>query len=176
MRDIYGHNGRSRSCRSHGLHTAVHKPTNLIAAALPADPVNRPMARLRYSHWNPDAQHGRRVLADIAPTIASPDRDLRARVGRRTIASMRRIRSPWTRAFLIWTVVSLVATLVVAADASAGLGDAQQACFFQTAPCPDGKHPKVVQLQFAFLGMPLIWVVGVMLGIVARAVDRRSQN
>src|SRR5215207_3416067 len=91
---------------------------------------------------------------------------LRVRVGRRTIERMRRIRSPWARAFLTWSIILLVATLVVAADASIGLNDAQQACFFQTAPCPDGRHPKVVQLQFAFLGMPLIWLAGVMLGVV----------
>lgn len=86
---------------------------------------------------------------------------------------MRRLRSPWTRAFLIWAGVSLVATLIVAADASLGLYNAQQACFFQTAPCPDASHVKVIQLQFAFLGMPLIWVVGVAAGAVARAVRGR---
>ncbi len=89
---------------------------------------------------------------------------------------MRRIRSPWVRAFLIWTVVSVVATLVIAADASIGLAHAQQACFFQTAPCPDGSHPKVVQLQVAFLVVPLVWLVGVMLGVVVRAVDRRRPS
>jgi hypothetical protein len=66
--------------------------------------------------------------------------------------------------------------VVLAADASAGLFDAQQACFFQRAPCPDDAHPKLAQLQFAFLGMPLIWLVGVMLGIVARVVDRRRPS
>ena len=86
---------------------------------------------------------------------------------------MRRMRSPWIRAFLIWSVGALVATLVVAADASAGLYGLQQDCFFQVSPCPDASHPKVIQLQFAFLGMPLIWVVGLVIGVVARAVAAR---
>jgi len=88
---------------------------------------------------------------------------------------MRRMRSRWTRAFLIWTVGFVVATVVIAFDASAGLYGAQQACFFQTAPSPDAAHPKLVQLQFAFLGMPLIWVVGIVLGIGARMVEGRRR-
>lgn len=86
---------------------------------------------------------------------------------------MRRMHSPWMRAFLVWTAVFLVATILLFVDASAGLIAAEQACFVQTAPCPDAGHPKVLELQFALLGMPLIWVVGVVLGIIGRAVRSR---
>jgi hypothetical protein len=88
---------------------------------------------------------------------------------------MRRMRSPWTRAFLIWTAMFLVGMILLALDASAGLISADQACFVQTAPCPDASHPRVIELQFALLGMPLIWVVGLVVGVVGRAVaERRS--
>jgi hypothetical protein len=85
---------------------------------------------------------------------------------------MRRLRSPWTRAFLAWTVILLAAATLVAIDAVIGLLRAAERCYFQVGPCPQTGDPVPVELQFAFFGIPLIWVVGVLLGVVGRALAR----
>ena len=91
---------------------------------------------------------------------------------------MRRLRSPWTRAFLVWTVILLAAATLVALDAVIGLYRADQACYFQypLVPCPQTGDPLLVQLDFAFFGIPLIWLVGVLLGVIGRALARRSRT
>jgi hypothetical protein len=91
---------------------------------------------------------------------------------------MRLLRSPWTRALLVWTVVLLAAAILVALDAMIGLYRADQACFFQypVVPCPQAGDPLLFRLDFAFFGIPLIWLVGVLLGVVGRALARRSRT
>ena len=73
---------------------------------------------------------------------------------------MRMLRSPWTRAFLVWTVILLAAATLVALDAVIGLYRAGQACYFQypLVPCPQAGDPLLVQLHFAFFGFPLIFM------------------
>lgn len=90
---------------------------------------------------------------------------------------MRVLRSPWTRAFLVWTVILAAAAILVAIGALIGLANADQACFLQypVVPCPQSGDPLLVQLDFAFFGFPLIWFVGVLLGVVARALARRRR-
>ncbi len=91
---------------------------------------------------------------------------------------MRMLRSPWTRGFLVWTVILLAVATLVALDAVIGLLRADDACFFQypLVPCPQAGDPLLVQLHFAFFGFPLIWLVGVLLGAVGRALARRSRT
>lgn len=91
---------------------------------------------------------------------------------------MRILRSPWTRAFLVWTVMLLAAATLVALVAVIGLIRADERCFVQypLVPCPQAGDPLLVQLHFAFFGFPLIWLVGVLLGAVGRALARRSRT
>jgi hypothetical protein len=89
---------------------------------------------------------------------------------------MRLMRNPWTRAFLVWAAVCLAVALLLGMDAFAGLIRAQDACFYQGAPCPQAGHPKLIQLEVAFLGIPLVWGLGVVLGVVARAVAARRPH
>lgn len=89
---------------------------------------------------------------------------------------MRMLRSPWTRAFLVWTVILLAAATLVALDAVIGLLRAADDCYFQAGPCSQAGDPDSVQLLFAFFGIPLIWLVGVLLGVVGRALARRSRT
>ena len=72
--------------------------------------------------------------------------------------------------------MSLVA-VVLAVVAAAGLVDAQQACFisYPAVPCPDGGDWRVGLLPFALFGVPLIWLVGVAVAVVGRAVVRRHR-
>ncbi|MHB8460630.1 MAG: hypothetical protein ACYDB6_11285 [Candidatus Limnocylindrales bacterium] len=86
------------------------------------------------------------------------------------------LRSPWTRAFLVWTAMLLAAAALVALDAVIGLLRADEACYFQVGPCPQAGDPDLVQLDFAFFGIPLIWLMGVLLGVVGRALARRSRT
>ena len=67
---------------------------------------------------------------------------------------------------------------VVAIQAMASLDDAQQACFFQfpAVPCPGGDDPRVVQLTFAFFGIPLVWLVGLVVAALAWALKRHGDR
>jgi hypothetical protein len=87
---------------------------------------------------------------------------------------MRRVRNPWLRGLIAWSLVLLVVAIVVAFDAISSLYDAQQACFFQTTtPCPEPGDPKEVQLAIAFVGIPLVWLTGLVIGIAGWAVTER---
>ena len=91
---------------------------------------------------------------------------------------MRLLRSPWTRAFLLWTVLLVAAAVLLALGAVIGLLRADQACYFgyPVVPCPGTGDPLVVQLDFAFFGIPLIWLAGVVLGVVGRTLARRRRT
>ena len=89
---------------------------------------------------------------------------------------MRRMRSRWARGLLVWSLVLLGAMIVVAFDAVRGLYEAQQACFFQNVPCPQAGDPKEIQLTFAFFGIPLIWLIGLVIGIAGWAIKERSRR
>jgi type IV secretory pathway VirB3-like protein len=89
---------------------------------------------------------------------------------------MRLIRSPWTRAFLVWTAVLAAAAIVLAVVAVMGLLRADDACFFQVGPCPEFGDVNHVRLVIACFGIPLIWLVGVLVGAVARVLAKRDRT
>ena len=84
----------------------------------------------------------------------------------------------WARGMAIWTGVLLVVAIVLAASAVVSLYDAQQACFFgfPSVACPDDQDWRVGLLTFAFFGVPLIWLVGVVVAVVGRAIARRRRE
>jgi hypothetical protein len=86
------------------------------------------------------------------------------------------LRSPWTRVFLGWTIALAVLAFVLAVDAVMGLLRADDACFFQVGPCPEFGDANHVRLAIAFFGIPLVWLVGVVVGAVARAMARRGRT
>ena len=86
---------------------------------------------------------------------------------------MQQLRSPWARAFLVWTVVVLAVAALVAIDAVAGLLRAADDCWFGLSPCSPKDDPHLVQLQVAFFAIPAIWLAGVLIGVVAHAFARR---
>jgi hypothetical protein len=63
-------------------------------------------------------------------------------------------------------VVLLVIALVVGLQAITSLIDAQQRCFvgYPQVACPTGDDPRVGQLTLAFVGLPLVWMLG--LGVI----------
>lgn len=86
------------------------------------------------------------------------------------------LRSPWTRAFLGWTAILLAAATLVALGAIIGFLRADDECWFQSGPCPQAGDRNFVLLEFAVFGIPLIWLVGVLLGTVARALTKAKPN
>ena len=84
------------------------------------------------------------------------------------------LRSNWARGVVLWTLALLVVAIAFAAFASASLVDAQQRCFveFPSVACPDGQDWRMGLLTFAFLGVPLIWLVGLIVAIVGRAISK----
>jgi hypothetical protein len=91
---------------------------------------------------------------------------------------MHSLRSRWVRGLVLWTLAMLVVATVLAAGATVSLYDAQQTCFFEfpSVPCPDGQDWRVGLLTFAFLGVPLIWLVGLVVALVGRSVTKRRRE
>lgn len=91
---------------------------------------------------------------------------------------MRPLRSRWSRGVVLWTLVLLVVAIVLAVIAIVSLSDAQQACFFgyPSVPCPDGQDWRVGLLTFAFFGVPLIWLIGLAVAVIGRAVAKRQRG
>jgi hypothetical protein len=79
---------------------------------------------------------------------------------------------------VLWTLVLLVVAIGLAVFAAASLVDAQQGCFigYPSVACPDGQDWRVGLLTFAFLGVPLIWLVGSVVAIAGRAVSRMQRE
>jgi len=91
---------------------------------------------------------------------------------------MRPLSSRWARGVVLWTLVLLVVAIALAVSAVAGLIDAQQACFFgfPSVACPDGQDWRVGLLTFAFFVVPLIWVIGLVVALIGRAVAERQRE
>ena len=87
-------------------------------------------------------------------------------------------RTGWARAGVLWTCVLLVVALVLAAVAMAGLLDGEQACFigYPSVPCPDGQDWRVALLTVALVGIPLVWLVGLVAAVAGRAVVKRRER
>jgi hypothetical protein len=83
---------------------------------------------------------------------------------------------PLVMVAIAWTLLVGAIGIVLALEATLSLYDGQQACFFNypAVACPAGDDPAVVRLTVAFFGVPLVWLVGIVLVIVAWA--RRSRR
>ena len=80
-----------------------------------------------------------------------------------TLRERRRERWRAARPAIAWTLGSFVVALLIALVATAGLAEAGQACYFGDVPCPDATDPRFGWLLFAFAGVPLIWLLGLLL-------------
>ncbi len=89
---------------------------------------------------------------------------------------MARLRSRWTLAFLAWTAVLALVAVILFVVAVIGFLRAADACYFQTGPCAEEGDPDFIMLQFAVLAIPLLWLLGVLVAAVARAIGRRGQR
>jgi hypothetical protein len=88
---------------------------------------------------------------------------------------MSRTRRTFVRVLVVWTLLMLLAGVLLTAQAIWTIYDAQQACFFNypAIPCPQGDDPAVGRLTFAFFGVPLVWLVGIGFAALVRATRSR---
>ena len=89
---------------------------------------------------------------------------------------MRRlVRTRFTRAIVIWSACLVLLAVVIAAEATWSLIRADEACFvaYPSTPCPTVGDPALTRLTFAFIGVPLIWFVGMAAAFVGRELGRR---
>jgi hypothetical protein len=77
---------------------------------------------------------------------------------------------------VLWTLALLLVAVLAAGEAMSSLYAGHQACFFNSAvPCPGGDDPAVARLTFAFLGVPAIWLLGVVAGSASWALRRNRR-
>ena len=86
---------------------------------------------------------------------------------------MKRLRSPWTRAFLLWTAVLLALSVVLGIASVFGFLRSADACYFQSGTCAEAGDQDFVTLQVAVIALPLIWAAGIVIGAIAYQVRGR---
>jgi hypothetical protein len=86
-------------------------------------------------------------------------------------------RRTLVRTLVAWTLGMLLIGVLLAVQALWSLHNAQQACFFDypAVPCPGGDDPAVARLTLAFFGVPLVWVVGIVVAALALRMRRRAR-
>jgi len=91
---------------------------------------------------------------------------------------MRRIRVSLVRGLVLWTLVAIAVAVLLTLQAVWSLYAAQQACWFNypSVPCPGGDDPALARLTFAFFGVPLVWLIGIGLAVLGRALLRWSDR
>ena len=80
-----------------------------------------------------------------------------------TLRERRRERWRAARPAIAWTLGAFVVALVIASASTAGIAEAQQACAGGSGACPDASDPRIAWLLFAFVGVPLFWLLGLLL-------------
>jgi hypothetical protein len=92
-----------------------------------------------------------------------------------TVAERRRARWRAARPAIAWTFGTFAVALVIAIAATTSLAEAQQACGAALGmACPDVRDPRVAWLLFAFFGVPLVWLLGLLLLAVHARSGRRT--
>ena len=88
------------------------------------------------------------------------------------------MRGSLVRGLVLWTLFLGVVAVLMALQAVWSLYAAQQACFFNypSVPCPSGNDPALVRLTFAFFGVPLVWLIGIGVAVLGRALLRRRSD
>ena len=90
-----------------------------------------------------------------------------------TLRERRRERWKAARPALVWTLGSFAVSIVIAIAATTSLTDAQQACFYGANPCHAGDDPRLAWLVVAFVVVPVVWLLGLLL-LAVRAMMRDS--
>jgi DEAD/DEAH box helicase len=102
----------------------------------------------------------------------------RSAITRHWGSKMRRMRGRMVRGLVLWTLLLLVVAVLLAVQAMGSLYGAGQACFFNypSVPCPGADDPALARLTFAFFGVPLVWLLGIGVAVLGRALRRRRST
>ena len=88
-----------------------------------------------------------------------------------TLRERRQARWRVVRPAILWTLGAFGVALLIAVVATASLADSQSVCFSSSVPCPDANDPRLAWLLFALIGVPLVWLLGLLL-LAVRATTR----
>jgi hypothetical protein len=91
-----------------------------------------------------------------------------------TLRERRAARWRVVRPALLWTLGAFGVAVVVAAGAASSLAAAQQACVAGSQPCPDATDPRLAWLAVAFVGVPMVWLLGLLLLAVRSTTRERG--
>ena len=80
-----------------------------------------------------------------------------------TLRERRRERWRAARPAIVWTLGSFAVALAIALVATAGLVRAAEVCSVGANPCPDTTDGWFRWLLVAFAGVPLVWLLGLLL-------------
>jgi len=91
---------------------------------------------------------------------------------------MKRLRSRAARAVVLWTLLILLVAVFLSVQATGSLVFEGQDCFlnYPAVPCPSATDPALVRLTFVLFGLPLIWLGGIGIGLMWRAVRARRRR
>jgi uncharacterized BrkB/YihY/UPF0761 family membrane protein len=92
-----------------------------------------------------------------------------------TLRERRRARWRAARPAIAWTLGAFLVAVVIAVVATTSLAGAQQACLTGPDPCPAADDPRLAWLVVAFVVVPLVWLLGLLL-LAVRAMMRGAPD
>jgi hypothetical protein len=85
------------------------------------------------------------------------------------------LRRRAARTAVLWTLALFLVAVVIVVSATVSLANAQQACLVDARPCPDGSDPRLAWIGIGFLGVPLVWLLGLLV-LAARAMTAQRRG
>ena len=89
-----------------------------------------------------------------------------------TLRERRQARWRVVRPAIVWTLGAFAVAVGIAIVATSSLAATGQACVIGSEPCPEATDPRVAWLLFAFAGVPIVWLLGLLL-LAVRSTTRR---
>jgi hypothetical protein len=91
-----------------------------------------------------------------------------------TLRERRAARWRVLRPALLWTLGAFGLAVGIGAAVAWNLAATGEACYLGPQPCPDAGDPRVSWLLVAFVGVPLIWLLGLLLLAVRSTTHQRG--
>lgn len=91
-----------------------------------------------------------------------------------TLRERRQARWRVVRPAVLWTLAAFGVAVGIAAAAAWSLAATGEACYFGTQPCPEATDPRFSWLLVAFVAVPLVWLLGLLLLAVRSTTRQRG--
>lgn len=85
------------------------------------------------------------------------------------------LRRRAARTAIAWTLALFLVAVVIVVAATVSLGQAQEACFTGPQACPDATDPRVAWIGIGFFGVPVVWLLGLLV-LAARAMTTQRRG